>query len=165
MRLSNKQKAALETISGKPWDSFHPDAVKAYFAFTDRGQRTAFFDKVFRIGYNQPPPGLIFNESEQSLWDLMQYHKIHPYDVECWKRDFLSCDKFPPQLFLWDFFEPQIDYEKWREQGYPEAKPTFMYPDAFIKHAFEIYKEVRGYIPIDDISGCKEWAERLGVAL
>ena len=97
----------------------------------------------------------------------MSYHKSHAYTVECWKKDFLPDYErgFPPLLFLWDFFMPQIDCKKWIEQGYPEEKPTFMYPDAYIKHAFEIYKEVRGFIPVDEVSGCKEWAEKLGVEL
>ena len=150
MKLSNKQKVALEKITGKPWNSWHQEAVKGYFAFTDRGQHIE-----------------VPEEAKSDFDKLISYHKNHPYTVECWKKDFLSDFEkgLPPLLFLGDFFLPQIDYEEWRKQGYPEEIPTFMFPDAYIKHAFEVYKEVRGYIPIDEFSGYKEWANKLGVKL
>lgn len=141
MKISNKQKRALEKITGKSWDSWHPEAVRAYFAFTDRSQHIEVSD-----------------EAEADFDELMFQHHWHSVTVEMWKEDFRN-----GLLFLWDFFKPQVDYKKWEEQGYPEEKPTFMYPDAYIKHAFEIYIQARGYIPIDEVSGCKEWAERLGV--
>ena len=148
MKLSNKQKEGLEKITGKPWDNWCPAAIEAYFAFTDRGQHIK-----------------IPEEAKDNFTQLMEYHHWHSVSIEWWKKDFLPDEEygFPPLLFLWDFFLPQIDYEKWAEQGYPKEKPTFMYPDAYIKHAFEVYKEVRGSIPIDDISGCKEWTKKLNI--
>jgi hypothetical protein len=140
MKISNKQKQALEIISGKPWDSWNMSAVDSYFAYTDRGERTPLFNKVWKLQL----PGHKFNEAEQSLWDLMQCHTFHPVTVEMWKQDFLSHGEFPPLLYLWEFIG----------QGYP---------DAFVKHVFEIYKEVRGYIPIDEVSGIREEAQRLGL--
>lgn len=129
MKLSNRKKQALEKITGKPWDSWHPEAIRAYFAFTDKGVRTPLFDRVWRLQL----PDNEFNEVEQSLWDLMQCHQFHPYDVKCWAEDFRK-GLLSPQ----DFTEPQIDYEKWISQGCPEEKPLFVYPEAFIKHALEI---------------------------
>ncbi len=161
MKISNKQKAGIEKITGKPWNSWQPETLESYFAFTDRGERTELFNRVWRLQlpHNQ------FNAIEQELWDLMQYHTFHPVTVEMWKEDFLPTNDFPPLLFLCDFTDPEIDYEKWKEKGYPKEKPTFMYPDAYIKHAFDVYKEVRGDIPIDEISGYKELEKKLEVEL
>lgn len=132
MKLTKKQKRGLERITGKPWDGWHPEAVKAYFAFTDRGQSID-----------------VSNEAKTDFEELMSHHHWHSVDVEQWKRDFDFC---PPLLFLWDFYE-------WN----PEGKLISPYPDAYLKHVFETYKEARGFIPMDDVSLTKEWAEKLGV--
>ena len=139
MRISNKQKRALEKITGRYWDRWHPEAVKAYFAFTDKGQEME-----------------ISSEASPDFEELIFLHHWQTVTVEYWKEDFRN-----GLLFLWDFYTPQIDYRKLAETG---VESYFNYPDAYIKYAFEIYKEVRGSIPIDEVSGCKEWAEKLGVA-
>ena len=140
--FSNKQKAALEKITGRPWVNWNSEAVKAYFVFTDRGLHTK-----------------ISEEAEPDFNDIMTCHHWHSVTVEDWKRDFKS-----GLLFLWDFFRPENNYRKWEELRYPEEVPTFMFPDAYIKHVFEVYKSAMGYIPIDEVSGCKEWADKLGVS-
>ncbi len=145
MKISTKQKRALEKITGKPWNSWYPEAIASYFAFTDRGEHTPLFDRVWR---NQLPDNK-FNEIEQSLWDLIQCHTFHPVTVEMWKHDFVSHPDEginQPLLFPWEFFD----------KGYP---------DAYVKHILEVYKEARGYIPIDEVSGYREQAERLGIPL
>jgi len=110
--ITGKQKGALEKITGKPWDSWNSEAVSAYFSFTDRGIRSTLFNKVWQ----SQPIGFSFNEAEQSLWDLMQYHTFHPVTVEMWKEDFRNS-----LLFLSDFDNS---------------------PDAYKKHAKEIYDSV-----------------------
>jgi hypothetical protein len=135
VRLKNKQKQALEMISGKPWNTWHPEVIEAYFAFTDRGERTALLNKVWRDQITTS----IFNEAEESLWNLMQCHVFHPVTIELWKQDFEN-----GLLFPWEFLN----------QGYP---------DAYVKHALEIYREARGYIPIDEVTGIKEFCERMKI--
>jgi len=81
MKLSNRQKRALEKITGKTWDSWHPKAAEAYFAFTDRGQRLL-------------PP----NEAMEDFNQLMTQHHWHSVTIELWKRDFKR-----GLLFLEDF--------------------------------------------------------------
>lgn len=130
--ISTKQKIALEKITGKPWDSWSPEAVTAYFTFTDKGVKPEV-PKNARADFDE----------------LMECHHFHTITVEAWKYDFVSHPEIginQPLLFPWDFFN----------KGYP---------DSYVKHVLEIYKEVRGSIPIDDVSGCKEEAERLGVPL
>ena len=39
MKLTNKQKDALEIISGKQWSVWSPIVAEAYFSFTDKGIR------------------------------------------------------------------------------------------------------------------------------
>ncbi len=137
MTLSSKQKTALEKISGRPWDSWHPEAIKAYFALTDKGQSIE-----------------VSEEAKTDFEELMSHHHWHSVDVEQWKKDFQPDyeNDLPPLLFLWDFYE-------WNLEG----ELISPYPEAYLKHVFEVYKEARGYIPIDEVSGCKEWAEKLGV--
>jgi len=119
MRVSNKQKRALEKVTGKHWDTWHHGAVRAYFSFTDRGIRTALFDRVWKLQLRDNE----LNEIEKDLWDLIQHHAFHPYTIECWKEDFRV-----GLLFLDDFLN--VDY-----------------PEAYIRHAFEIYRGEMGYIP------------------
>ena len=106
MELSNKQKRALEKITGKHWNSWHPFAVEAYFAYTDGGQHIE-----------------VPNVAENDFNELMFQHHWHSVTVESWKKDFKA-----GLLFLDDFL-------------------TDGYPDAYIQHAFEIYREARGFIP------------------
>lgn len=82
MKLTNKQKGAIEKLSGKSWDSFSPIAVEAYFAFTDRGEKVNCGDRDFH--------------------SLMEYHRQHPIIIEMWKEDFKS-----GLLFLWDFLKSE----------------------------------------------------------
>jgi hypothetical protein len=57
------------------------------------------------------------------FYELMEYHRQHPVSIEMWKEDFRK-----GLLFLWDFLDTK-------------------YPKEYIKHAFEIYESVFGYIP------------------
>jgi len=116
MKISNRQKRALEKITGRPWDSWPPEVVESYFAFTDRGVSTELFLRVWRTQM----PGNEFSEVEQTLWDLMQYHVFHPVSVESWKADFRS-----GLLSLFDF------------EGCPRE---------YIRHAFEIYEKATGWL-------------------
>lgn len=83
MKISSKQKRALEKVTGKPWDTFDTEVQCAYFAFTDRGEEQNCTNKDFEI--------------------LMEYHRQHPIIVEMWKQDFKV-----GLLYLWDFL--QEDY-------------------------------------------------------
>jgi len=103
MKISNKQKIAIEKISGKQWDTFSPESIEAYFSFTDRGLELSCDDPDY--------------------YSLMEYHRQHPITVEMWKEDFRK-----GLLFLWDFLSSE-------------------FPKSYIKHAFEIYESVFGYIP------------------
>lgn len=85
MRLSGKQKRALEKISGKAWDSWHPAAVKSYFAVTDKGQ------------YLNVP-----SEAEADFNRLMECHHWHTVDVEQWKEDFRKGLLFPEDFLNGD---------------------------------------------------------------
>lgn len=122
MRITSHQKRALEKITGKYWNSWHPEALEAYFAFTDRGKRTQLLNRVWCLQH----PDNNFNEIEQSLWELMQCHVFHAVTVEMWKEDFRK-----GLLLLSDF----LNDEK--------------LPDAYIKHAFEVYETIayKRYIP------------------
>lgn len=71
MALSLKQKVALEKVANKPWDYWHPKAVKAYFAFTDRGIKQEVSD-----------------EAQAHLDELITNHRHHAITVEMWKEDF-----------------------------------------------------------------------------
>ena len=101
----------MEKITGTRWDKFATEALVAYFAWTDRGQQSSLFNRVWR---NQLPDNK-FNDIEQDLWDLMQSHTFHPVTVEMWKEDFRK-----GLLFLSDFAQPD-------------------YPDAYKEHAKEIF--------------------------
>ncbi len=129
MNLTRKRKEALEKITGKVWDTWHPLAISAFFAFTERGEKVTV-------------PACAFSDFET----LMEYHRTHPIVVETWKYDFCSHGAMPPILFPWDFFNQS-------------------YPDNYIRHVLEVYQSVKGSIPIDEHSGCKKEAERLGVPL
>lgn len=119
MKLSGKQKKALEKITGKPWDTWPSEAVEAYFAFTDRGMRTDLFQRAWRLQM----PDNEFTEVEKALWDLMQSHIFHPVSVEGWKQDFKK-----GLLFLSDFKEEDS-------------------PEAYLQHVCEVYASVMGTIP------------------
>lgn len=124
-RCTNKQKKAIEKITGKFWDIWCPEAVRAYFAFTDRGQDIAVSD-----------------EAKGDLFTLIKCHKNHAWLVEYWKKDFLPDleNNLPPILYLSDFFGHQPDYDTWVELGCPDEMPTLMYPEAFQNHALEIFQ-------------------------
>jgi len=103
--ISNKQKRALEKGTGKPWNVWHPEAIKAYFAFTDRGQR------------------IEVPTAKEDFDELMICHIQHPIIVELWKKDFRK-----GLLFLSDFLNQD-------------------HPEAYVRHAFDIYLQAMGYIP------------------
>lgn len=69
--MKQRQKVALEKITGKPWDHWSPEAVRAYFAFTDRGQRI------------EVSPGV-----QEELNELLFCHNYHAVTVAYWKQDF-----------------------------------------------------------------------------
>lgn len=79
--ISGKQKKALEKITNRAWDSWNPEAVRAYFAYTDRGKQIE-----------------VSLEAQRDFKDLMFAHHWHSVDVEYWKQDFQS-----GLLFLSDF--------------------------------------------------------------
>lgn len=79
--MNNKQKRALEKITGKAWDVWHPDAVRAYFLFTDRGQKI-----------------VVKAEAMDDFNELMSQHHWHSVIVGMWKEDFRA-----GLLFLSDF--------------------------------------------------------------
>lgn len=79
--MSGKQKKALEKVTGKCWNSWNAEAVKAYFAYTDKGLRVPVSD-----------------EASPDLAELMSCHRFHPVTVEMWKEDFRA-----GLLFLNDF--------------------------------------------------------------
>ena len=82
MRITDKQKGAIEKISGRRWDSFDKSAIQAYFTETDKGIKTNCIRSDF-----------IF---------LMECHQQHPIIVEMWRKDFKK-----GLLFLWDFLLPE----------------------------------------------------------
>ena len=86
MKLSNKQKNALEKITGKAWNSWHPEAIDAYFAFTDRGLNIE-----------------VSKESKTDFDNIMKHHHWHSVIVEMWKIDFKK-----GLLFLWDFLSDNL---------------------------------------------------------
>lgn len=69
--MKKRQRTAIETITGQDADRFHPEAVNAYFMFTDRGITLAVSD-----------------EAKVDLYALLIAHRQHPITVELWKRDF-----------------------------------------------------------------------------
>jgi NAD(P)H-flavin reductase len=134
--ISDKQKQALEKITGDAWYFWNKDAVHAYFSFTEKGKWIE-----------------LTGEAKADFETLIELHKEHPIFVESLKEDFTGAlTNGAPTLFLWDFYE--LNSEK---------KLISVFPDAFLKHVFEIYKEAKGYIPVDEVSLTKEWAEHLGV--
>ena len=70
-QLRTTQKNALEKVCSKPWNSWHPEAVKAYFAYTDKGKSVH-----------------VSESAGGDLNELLFAHRHHPHDVEQWKRDF-----------------------------------------------------------------------------
>jgi hypothetical protein len=82
MSISNKQKRAIEKISGRHCDSFDDVAINSYFKETDKGIKT--------------------NCSHPDFITLMEYHRQHPVTIEAWKEDFRK-----GLLFLWDFLLPE----------------------------------------------------------
>jgi len=110
--MTSKQKKALEKITGKSWNIWDREAVGVFFAYTDRGERTELFSKVWRT----QKPGFEFNRIEQDLWDLIEAHTNHAWTIELWKEDFRK-----GLLFLSDF------------EGCPNA---------YKEHAREIYDSV-----------------------
>ncbi len=88
MKITNKQKVALEKITGKAWGTWHPEAVMAYFAYTDRGQTID-----------------VSNGAQSDRRELQEAHHWHSVTVEMWKKDFRV-----GLLFLDDFIDQ--DYPK-----------------------------------------------------
>ena len=85
-RFSSAQKAGVEKVTGRGWNSYHPEALRAYFAYTDRGNRI-----------------LVSQETQSDLEYLLSCHKFHPAIVEMWKVDF-KCGL----LWLDDFMDPSL---------------------------------------------------------
>lgn len=81
MNLSNKQKHALEKITGKYWNYWNPEAAHAFFLFTDKGKRES-----------------VSQEAVEHFTTLVEAQHGHSITVELWKRDFKQ-----GLLFLDDF--------------------------------------------------------------
>ena len=81
MKFSNKQKQGVEKLTGRHWNSWNPEVMRLYFAYTDKGIRL------------DPPSDL---RDEYNL--LMGYHHFGSITVETWKLDFSK-----GLLFLDDF--------------------------------------------------------------
>ena len=120
--ISNKQKRAVEKVTGKPWNGFHPEALRAYFDFTDRGDKE-LIQEILGRNFHSWVDFTNTNKVKEDLYELYCQHIHHPHTVELWKQDFRE-----GLLFLWDFLE--------------EGMPT-----PYIEHAFEIYEETTGSIP------------------
>jgi len=73
MKLTTKQKRAIEKVTGKNWDFFPIHELEVYFNYTDRG---------------------IQGEANE----LIIVHRHHAVTVEMWKQDFKR-----GLLFLSDF--------------------------------------------------------------
>ncbi|HUS04501.1 MAG TPA: hypothetical protein VMY79_03145 [Dehalococcoidia bacterium] len=132
MKVSGRQKRALEKITGKTWDSFHPEAVRMYFDLTDRGmwgnEKLKYF---YGIGYLPDNLSQITGIPEEVLHDfayLYFRHKAHGHLVKEWAIDFRN-----GLLSLFDFLNPEMDGRE--------------YPELFIEHAFGIYENAMGFIP------------------
>ena len=73
MRITGKQKRAIEKVTGKAWDSFPERTITDYLAYTDRG---------------------VPCETNE----LIEAHRHHAVTVEMWREDFRR-----GLLFLTDF--------------------------------------------------------------
>lgn len=125
MKISNKQRRAIEKISGRHWNTFSPLAIDAYFAFTDRGELRSCDDNDFV--------------------SLMHCHRFHPVIVEMWKEDFKK-----GLLFLWDFLLPEypIAYIKHAFEIYESA--VGFIPSCYLVKFDEMTAKKKKYI--DEIS-------------
>lgn len=94
MKLSGKQKRVIEILTGKSWDYWHPQAVSAYFAKTDRGKTIS-----------------VPEEAQADYTKIMEYHHWHTVIVEMWKQDFKT-----GLLFLNDFND-EPESRKWYVLG------------------------------------------------
>lgn len=90
MKLSNRQKKAIEILTGRRWDSFHPQALIPYFAKTDNGKDIP-----------------VMPEAKNDFDFLMECHHWHSVTVEMWKEDFRK-----GLLFL-DDFNDEPEARKW----------------------------------------------------
>ena len=123
MKLSNKQKRALEKVTGKPWDSWQPEAIEAYFAWSDRGDDSSIRTLLGECWENICMPiwrgGA--SQTQLDLFDLIVAHKFHASDVKNWIRDFRV-----GLLFMSDF------------EGSPQV---------YKEHALEVYRKAMSEPP------------------
>lgn len=111
--LSNRQKAAIEKITGRPHTEWSPEALRAYFNFTDRG---IWPSEELRQAYEQGWLPDNFLETYAEFIELYHYHRFHAWTVKQWKEDFQF-----GLLKLTDFAgEPPVRQEHAREV-YEEA--------------------------------------------
>ena len=109
MGISNKQKRAIEKISGRCWNTFSPRAIDSYFAFTDRG--------------------ILEDCNEPDFTRLMEYHRQHSIIIEMWKQDFKK-----GLLFLWDFLLPEYP-KPYIEHAFQVYKSVMNYiPKCYREH-------------------------------
>jgi len=100
MKISNRQKRAIEKITGKYWHLFNEGIIKEYFAYTDKGVKP-----------------------ENELNELIIAHRQHPLSIEWWKNDF-RCGL----LFLWDFLNPEDNYpESYIDHAFNIYESVFNY--------------------------------------
>ena len=81
--LTRRRRTAIEKITGKNADRWHPLALKAFFAFTDRGRQLEVPEEA-RADFNE----------------LLYSHRFHSVVVEMWREDFRK-----GLLSLWDFLD------------------------------------------------------------
>jgi len=110
MKLSNKQKQAVEKITGRYWHTFPEEALRAYFSYTDKGIKIECDDPDFNF--------------------LMESHHQHSIIVELWKKDFKN-----GLLFLWDFLDPKypIGYIKHAFEIYQSINDGYI-PRCYREH-------------------------------
>jgi len=110
--MKNKQRIAIEKITGEDADRWHPEAVTAFFAFTDRGERVK-----------------VEEEAREDLNALLFAHKFHPVSVEMWKEDFksglLSLEDFIDQGYPDSYVEHAFEIYT-QVKGIPPLKPRMI---------------------------------------
>ena len=69
--ILEKQKRAVEKVTGRYWNTWSEKALEAYFTFTDTGKTIS-----------------VPSEVKDEFEELVMLHRFHPYTIESWKTDF-----------------------------------------------------------------------------
>lgn len=104
MKLSGRQKQALEKITGRRWDSWQSRAIETFFAFTDKGWKVE-----------------LTGEDKRDFDELVSCHRQHAIIAEMWKEDFGK-----GLLFLWDFLDGRYP-ESYVEHAFEIYLPVMGY--------------------------------------